>query len=144
MFQELIRNNLDILIITETWINDSEEYRETGKRAGLAMLCRKNFEVTNLVTGQSRTFEHIKWNIQVNKKSLPISSIYHLPPKDRVTNSMVIDDFMDHLAPILPTAQRNSILGDLNIHVDNVQDNDNNYGTWLGPMCQLLHAHPWQ
>ena len=65
MFQEFIRNNLDILFITETWLNDSDEDRawlqltefnqETYKQltsvgkigiGGLAMVCRKNFEVS--------------------------------------------------------------------------------------------------
>ena len=73
MFQELIRNNLDILIITETWLNDSDEdrvwskfadfneepyklftlNRKTGKEGGLAMAFRKNFKVKILALGQN-------------------------------------------------------------------------------------------
>ena len=71
VFQELIRNNLDILIITENWLNDSDEgrawsqltelnqepyklftsNRKTGKGGGFAMVCKKNFEVTTLASG---------------------------------------------------------------------------------------------
>ena len=91
---------------------------------GLAMVCRKKFEVTTLTSGQNRTFEHITWIVQVNKKSLSITGIYHPPPKDRVTNSMFIDDITNHLTSILPTTQRNLILGDFNIHIDGVHDND--------------------
>ena len=86
--------------------------RKTGK-GGLAMVCRNNFEVTTLALGQNRTFQHITWNVQVNKKSLSITGIYHLPPKDRVTNSInSINDITDHLTSILPTTHRNLILGD--------------------------------
>ena len=35
-----------------------------------------------------------------------------------------IDDITDHLTSILPTRQRNLILGDFNIHVNDIQDND--------------------
>ena len=60
----------------------------------------------------------------MNKKSVSITGISQPPPKDRVSNSMFIDDIMDHLTSILPITQRNLIFGDFNIHVDDVQDND--------------------
>ena len=82
------------------------------------MVCRKNFEVATLASGQKQTFKHIIWNIQV--KSLSITGIYHPPSKDRVTNSMFIDDIMDHLTSFLPTTQKQITLGDFNIHVENV------------------------
>ena len=63
-------------------------------------------------------------NVQVNKKSLSITGIYHPPQKDRVTNSMFSDDITDYLNLIVPTTESNLMLGDFNIHVDDVQDND--------------------
>ena len=59
-----------------------------------------------------------------DKKSLSIADIYQLPSKDRVTNSTLIDDIIDHLTSVLPKTQRNMILGDFNIHVDNIKDNN--------------------
>ena len=97
---------------------------ETGKEGGLAMVSRKNFEITTLGSGQNRTFEHITWHVQVNKKSLSITGTFHLPPKGRVINSMFIDDITDHLTSIVCTTQRNLILGHFNIHVDSIQHND--------------------
>ena len=61
------------------------------------MVCRKNCKVTTLASGQNRTFEHVTWNVQVNKKSLSITHIYHPPPNDRVTNTMFIADITDDL-----------------------------------------------
>ena len=58
------------------------------------------------------------------KKSLSITGMYHPPLKDKVTNSMFLDDIINHITTILPTTQRNLILGDFMIHVDGVQDND--------------------
>ena len=48
----------------------------------------EEFKVTTLASGQNRTFEHITWNVQVNKKLLSITGIYCPPPNDRVTNSI--------------------------------------------------------
>ena len=73
---------------------------------------------------ENRTFEHITWNIIMNKRSLSITGIYCLPSKDSITKSMFIDDIRDHLTSVLSTTQRNLILGDSNIHVDGTQDND--------------------
>ena len=140
----MIRNNLDILTLTETWLNDSDEdrawlqltdlnqepyklftlNRETGKGGGLAMACRKNFEVTTLASGQNKTFLTYNMECPSEQEVISITGIYHPPQKDRVTNSMFIDDIMDHLASILPRTPRNLILEDFNIHVDDVQDND--------------------
>ena len=76
--------------------------QENWQSGGFAPVCRKNFEVTTLASGQTRTFEHVTWNVQVDKKLLSIAGTYHPPPKGRVTNSMFIDDITDHLTSILP------------------------------------------
>ena len=136
-----INSNLDIIIATESWLKDTEadqwvqgcdfnrppfqchhanRHGRTG--GGLMLICKSTMDVKEIQSQNTRSFEHASWSVSINNKSLTITSIYHPPAKDGITNAMFIDDVTEHLSKILINKQNNIILGDFNIHIDDPLD----------------------
>ena len=142
LLREIIHSNLDIIIVTEFWLKDTEVDRNwvqgcdfnrspfqchhadrRGKTGGgLMLICKSTMDVKEIQSQNTRSFEHASWSVSINNKSLTITSIYHPPPKDRITNSMFIDDVTEHLSELLINKQNNIILGDFNMHIDDPFD----------------------
>ena len=59
----------------------------------------------------------------MRRKTITITVIYHPPPKNMITNGMFID-ITDHLTSLLPTTTKNIILGDFNMHINDINSND--------------------
>ena len=142
LLREIIHSNLDIIIVTESWLKDTEvdqnwvqgcdfnrspfQCHHADRRGktggGLMLICKSTMDVKEIQSQNTRSFEHASWSVSINNKSLTITSIYHPPPKDRITNSMFIDDVTEHLSEHLINKQNNIILGDFNMHIDNPFD----------------------
>ena len=142
LLREIIHSNLDIIIVTESWLKDTEVDRNwvqgcdfnrspfqchhadrRGKTGGgLMLICKSTMDVKEIQSQNTRSFEHASWSVSINNKSLTITGIYHPPPKDRTTNSMFIDDVTEHLSELLINKQNNIILGNFNMHIDNPFD----------------------
>ena len=60
----------------------------------------------------------------MKKKNITVTGIYHPPPKNTITNRIFIDDITDHLISLLPTATNNIILGDFNMHINDINSNN--------------------
>ena len=60
----------------------------------------------------------------MRRKTITITGIYHPPPKNMITNGMFIDDITNHLTSLLPTTTNNIILGDFNMHINDMNSND--------------------
>ena len=77
-----------------------------------------------IAQGQTRSFEYVTWQLTTKKNNMTVTGIYHPPPKNTITNGMFIDDITEHLITLLPTATNNIILGDFNMHINDVNSND--------------------
>ena len=60
----------------------------------------------------------------MRRKSITATGIYHPPPKDKITNGMFIDDITEHLTSLLPVTINNIIMGDFNMHINDMSSND--------------------
>ena len=60
------------------------------------------------------------------KPTYPITGIYHLPCNLQVNdnNSTFLDQFTDHLTLLSSRSKYVIILGDINMHIDNMEDHD--------------------
>ena len=139
---ELIELDIDVMLITDTWLTKDNivwldscdfnkntyriesAYHQTGKGGGLAFIHRSTNDVKPLAKGQTRSFEYATWSLMVRKKTISITEIYHPPPKDNITNGMFINDITDHLKSLLPASANNVILGDFNMHINDMSSND--------------------
>ena len=139
---EIIHSNLDIIIITESWLKDTEfdqnwvqgcdfnrspfqchlADRRGRTGGGLMLICKSTRDVKEIQSQNTRSFEHTSWSVSINNKSLTITGIYHPPPKDGITNSMFINDVTEHLSELLINKQNNIILGNFNMHINDPFD----------------------
>ena len=89
------------------------------KGGGLALIFGKNVTVTKIDQKQHRSFESAQWRITIGNKALNILGLYHPPYslRQKITNSMFIDDLTDYLTECM-TSHRNIIIcGDFNIYI---------------------------
>ena len=81
-------------------------------------------EVKLVAKGQTRSFKYATWSLMVSKKTITITGIYHPLLKDNITNAMFIEDITDHITSLLPATTNNVILGDFNMHINDIGYND--------------------
>ena len=131
--------NLDFLVITETWLTDTDEdqqwlktseldnsdyrievqNRTNKKGGGLALLDRKHYNPTRqLVNTRYNLLEHASWMVELKGKAITILAIYH-PPLGPASNT--ITRFIDQVGELFQYYLANHknlfILGDFNIYV---------------------------
>ena len=105
---QLIHHDVDICILTETWLSDNDsdrtwlQYtvlnkvpylmftsnRPGRKGGGMALIAKSHLRVKQ-IGGQLRSFQFCKWQVQVHHTSITLVSIYHVPynNKTKVTNA---------------------------------------------------------
>ena len=135
---ELISDySLDFLLLTETWLNDKHtQWKDctalnrdglslstsdrVGRKGGSLALIHKSAYKTKLIDKGSRpTFEHASWELRIKNVNLVIHGIYHPPPslKNKTTNGMFIEEFIEFISTTLPSHPNNMYIGDFNLHV---------------------------
>jgi len=122
-------NNLDIAVITETWIPADapdavkldvalpgyvvcHEVRHTQRRGGgIAVICRETFKMSTVFNFSSDEFESLALNIATKSNSLTVVCVYRLPG---TITAAVHDAFCDLFDQLLLTKKRYIICGDFN------------------------------
>ena len=108
----IIDNNIDILCLTETWLNENElsiareiapegfsiknAPRQNGRGGGILIIYRSNFKI-RFYDSKATTFESLSCTISLTNKVLDILVIYRPPPntKNGFTNNLFIEEFSD-------------------------------------------------
>ena len=143
---QLIHHDVDICILTETWLSDSDLDRtwlqytvlnkvpyqmftsnRTGRKGeGVALISKSHLRVKQIGEGQLRSFQFCKWQVHVHHTSVTLVSIYHPPynNKTKVTNVDFMDEYTDWLAETSANDKNLVICGDYNMHVNNPDDED--------------------
>ena len=137
-------NNLDILALTETWLGtdlDNGVINETvpqgygiahvprleKRGGGIAVIFNKGLDVKHQVNTDSFThFEHMECTVKNKGIGFRLCVIYRPPPSkgNEFRRSVFFDEWsrlLDRLA-VLP--ENLVITGDLNFHLDNLEDRD--------------------
>ena len=147
--------NLDFLVISETWLGeedthwlatsslDTGDYRiqainRQGKQGGgVTLLHKDRYQVTGDYNApQLDLLEYGIWPTRVRNKILTIVGIYHPPlGSTRNTPARFLDQ-VSELVQYLFTNHKNLVLlGDLNIHVNKLDDHDTQ--AYIGTMEAL-------
>ena len=140
-----MENNIDLYVLTETWLSDTEadqvwlqcsslnndgfkcstSNRQGRRGSGLAPISGDRYKVVSLRTGQLQSFQFTKWRIGLKHMTLTVFGIYHPPYSDQSqTNLDSLDEFTDWIAEYIMNDMNVIILGDFNLHV-NDSNNDN-------------------
>ena len=147
LFQELTDNNIDIGLITETWLKDMQEDEAWVNQSalqqnsyktwlhnrpcdhpggGLALVHKNHVPIKELRKGNTLTIEYGVWKATICNKTIHLMGIYHPPPCSTIktTTSMFIDEITDLLTDIIPKYSNLILLGDFNISTKNVSNSD--------------------
>ena len=125
-------NNNDI-----PWIDDSDlnndgytmdnSLRNSGKRGGgLAIIYKDSLEIKKIEEKHANTYQSARWKASVkNTHNIYILGIYRLPQSDAATSiSNFTEKFLEDVQDdVIPCANL-VILGDLNIHINDQNDNE--------------------
>ena len=119
--QEIVTNNIDVTLITETWLNNtpqdtawlhqsdllqacyaiSTQNRPT-RGGGLALLYKQNMKIKKTEAQHLCTVEYAIWHVSLKNMSINILGIYHPPPKQHLTNAIFLDELTEILTTRLP------------------------------------------
>ena len=140
----IVGNNTDLCILTETWLKNEDSiwlqacklnkngwkilsiHKEDRTGGSIALVYKSKYNSKTVRKGKTRSFEYGIWHISSANMNLSIAAIYHPPytNKNHITNNMFIDDFTDWLAEEIMLHDNLLILGDFNLHINDL-DNPN-------------------
>ena len=138
---------IDPLIVTETWLKDNNEDEQWTKSSelntyghhiqtinrinkrggGVALMTKDEAKLTSLDTNGYTTFEHKTLKIRLKSKpTYTAAGIYHQPSNCQANdnNTTFLDQFTNLLTPLSSKSKNIIILGDINIHIDNIDDQE--------------------
>ena len=142
--QEIATNNIDITLVSETWLNNTPQdtawlhqsnllqagyaistHNRPTRGGGLALLYKQNMKIKKTKAQHLHTMEYAIWHVSLKNKSLNILGIYHPPLKQHLTNATFLDELTELLTTRLPNLENPIILGDFNMHIEDT----NNYNS---------------
>ena len=105
--QEIITNNIDVTLITKTWLNDTPQdiawlhqsdllqagyaistHNRPTRGGGLALLYKENMKIKKIEAQHLCMIEYAIWHASIKNKTINILGIYHPPPKHHLTNAI--------------------------------------------------------
>ena len=136
---ETTKNNLDIIILTKTWIKDDDQItpmllcpigfnivsypRGNRMGGGIGLLNKKDIKVTphKMYRYPSMEFTDFKINISKNNDKLHLTLIYRPPDKIGLQFN---NDLTDYLEENILESGEIMLFGDFNIRINNEEYND--------------------
>ena len=95
---------------------------------GIAISFRKNINITEVdKSGEKSTFEFVKSQAITDHHNFCLFGIYHPPPSEQhqFTNQQLTDELAETLVSVLTKSKNILAIGDLNIHVNNLEYPEN-------------------
>lgn len=139
----MVENSMDILLATETWINNDDhmaklqcselnthEYRvncsNRAKRGGgVGIVYNKNIKVRKIQEDVFQTFQSAIWEVTKFNTTYNIICVYR-PPSSSTGQSVskFLDAFSGYMSEPISRNKNTVIGGDFNIHMNDTQDHD--------------------
>ena len=135
-------SNADLAVLTDTWLTDADEvwvqgsefhrhnykmdecHRKGRKGGGLALIAKCNLKVKREEHRITAKLECVKWKVTSSNSFLNILRIYR-PPDSSIPQ--FLDIFTELLVDIVTSNMNLVVLGDLNIHVNKIDDPNTGY-----------------
>ncbi|XP_072041253.1 uncharacterized protein [Amphiura filiformis] len=138
----ILQNDVDIMVITESWLRDDDQVvigelkpsgytfanfpRKTdGNHGGICVIHKSSIKLENKPTGlDTHNFEHARLVDKITGIGLVI--VYRPPPskENKLKTSEYLTEMDDFVREIYITPTKTVLLGDFNIHVDQVTKSD--------------------
>ena len=145
LLEIIVREDLDFIMVTETWLKDDDASQSwlnaqglseigynhdsvprKGRRGGGLLLIYKSNYKAQRVPVEIQYCEAMMWKLSHKHYSTTCLGIYH-PPQSSIgqpSDSIFIDHFLDTIPSIISEVKDLIILGDFNIHVNDKSDGD--------------------
>ena len=139
--QEISTNNIDLTLITETWLNDTPQdttwlhqsdliqsgyaismHNRWKRGSGIALLYKDSMKVKKIEAQHLCTIEYAIWQVSLKTKTIVILRVYHPPPKHDQMNRTFLDEITELLTAKLPNMENAIILGDFNMYIEDPND----------------------
>ena len=136
----LLKNNIDICAVTETWLKEDDEYelheipppgfkiiskpRSDGRQGGgIALIYKENYAINDhKINTNSQCMELSAFDLCIQDRVIDLLVIYRHPNTSVVS---FCNDLADILGNNILTLKGHCILtGDFNIHIDDTSDNN--------------------
>ena len=147
MLEDFITNLVDLIVHTETWLDNTEndkerllssplktdglkiyvKYRIANKGGGIALVSREKYKVSALTLAELDMFEAQVWTVGVCRDTiLTIIGVYR--PSYSVRNGNMVTKFLDEFTPWIVDMITNHfniiLIRDFNIHVRDEGDTE--------------------
>ena len=136
----LVRESLDVLVVTETWLKDSDcewlksqglnslnykfsSYPRPGRKrgGGLLLIYRKSINLLNAKRLDLQHAEAAVWKLESRKSVFTVLGVYHPPASvSQIANPIFTDALANKLTELIPTTKNSILSGDFNIHVNDL------------------------
>ena len=146
LHQYICDNKIDLCILTETWLTDSDtdkvwisftslnnrslridtSHRIGQQGGGLALIYSNMLNVPKIDEANNRSFQFAIWKVSCKEYIIIIIGMYHAPYStvNQCTSAMFLDEFTEWLPDQLAKYKNVVIMGDINFHINNVDDPD--------------------
>ena len=137
----VIEHDLDMVILTETWLNKTNDRRVTAellpngysivhkmrvdkRGGGIAVMCRNgDTHMMNMdLVAQPTSFENMELKLAMNTQSVHLFVIYRPPSTTENAKQIFLDEFAELLSQIAISPNEALIIGDFNLHWDSQSD----------------------
>ena len=143
--QDLIEEDIDACVVTETWLDDSNKVwientelnkdglkmqnscRNDGRKGGgIAIVYKDIYNIKQEEEKRLRTFHSVKWKLTMKNTYVNIIGLYRPPPSKShaTTINQFTDEFLENLQEDIINGDHLIILGDFNINIDDNTDAD--------------------
>ena len=143
IIDHVVENDIGLCTITETWLNDADSVsiaqlsvagyffknfsRQSQNSVGGTGNLFRDFVNVSLVDGkENKSYEYSEWIVKVHDRSMRHIIVYRLPYSSLqpVSASVFFDEFSQFLENVVMCPRVLVIFGDLNLHWDDLGDND--------------------
>ena len=130
-------SNADLAVLTESWLMESDDiwvqgsefhrhnykidecHRKGRKGGGLALVAKQNLKVKREEHRITAELEYAKWKVTSSNSLLNILGVYR-PPDSSIPR--FLDIFIELLVDIVTSNMNLVVLGNFNIHVNDIDD----------------------
>ena len=141
----IIESDAEIIFITETWLKPSGDEviindltppgfhctsipRLSGPGGGLCIIARDNLNLQTTTITSYKSFECCECSLYASGQSTKFTCLYRPPPSKK--NKLKVSDFVTEFETLMDSFitknYRPIILGDFNLHHDNINDHNTN------------------
>ena len=115
---QYIKTNLDT-----AGYNILIQSRENQKVGEIVVIHKSHLQVKKLSFNEYTSFESLTINLNISTKSYLFSAIYRTPysTKQLITMLTFLEEFLDHISSLFRSSKNIIILGDFNIHLEQIR-----------------------